>query len=1064
MPERLEIHSLGGLRILVDGSPVRGLASRKAEGLLVYLALQGGSPSRETLATLLWDDRSLSGSLSNLSVLLSSLRKDLGPFLRIDREAVSLEASSSWTCDALEFERQTELEAAVDNGLSSADADRLEQALEVYRGTFLEGFFLREARGFEEWAAVHRERLRLRAVESLRSLAALGLKTRQYRRGLRHVQRLLHLDLLSEGGYRAAMLLYARQGEMALALAQYQTCRNILQAELGVDPSFETTDLYYRLRSASQTRSRNLPAPPTGFVGRVDELARIDGNLADPQCRLVSLVGPGGVGKTRLAIEAASRLNAEFLDGACYVPLAGLETPEELAPALAEALHFTFQPDSEMKGQLLGYLRERETLLLLDGFEHLVEGAAFLGEVLAEAPRVKIIVTSRTHLRLLGEWVLPVEGLPYPEAAAFPLDSSYAAVDLFVQTALRAKSGFTLSDETLPWVLQICRRVDGHPLALEMAGAWLSTYSVREVAEEVERSLDFLAGAYRDLPERQRSLRAVFEHSWARLSEDEKAWVGSLSVFRGSFSREAALAIAQAGPGGLAALVDKSLLQRPSQDRYVVHELLRVYAAEKVAVTPAATADVQRRFRAYYADLLGRVAVDFAGRGQRQALVDLGQETENLRAAWQSAVQVRDLDALDRSTDGLFLFYIIRGLYQDGAGAFEIATRAVEEPEVSEDETRLHARLLVRAGAFHVELSHYERAKSLLQTGQALLVQPGREEELAFCLNRMGQLARKLGAYSEAKRLHDESLALGRTLDSDTTLANSHNGLGNAHYFLGEYQEARRHYRAARSLFETLGDQQGAGRCLLNLANVADRTGDFLAARDLYEQSLSLSQEVGDRWGVAAALNNLGNVALALEEDLEARRLYGESLAIKRELGNQEGIASSLDNLGRAAYRLNDLAEAKRLREAGLAIRRAIHDSWGIAYSLNGLGDVALAQGHAANAERAYREALETALSIKAPLLIEAVLVGWAELLWKQGERELPLEIIAGVLSRTTKDKLTRARAVRLRGEIAAIAAPDVVRRAELKVVGADPETLARELLNRQGPSAADSMRIEAAE
>lgn len=634
MPERLEIITLGGLRILVDGSPVRGLASRKAEALLVFLACQGGSPSRESLATLLWDDRPLSGSLANLSVLLSSLRKDLARYLQIDRKTVSLDPSSLWTCDAKEFERQAVLPAGADGDLPPPEADRIERALELYRGTFLEGFFVREARGFEEWGAVQRERLRMQAVEGHHALAAFGLSRRQYRRGLRHAQRLLSLDPLSEAGHRTAMLLYARQGEMALGLAQYQACRDLLQAELGVDPSFETTDLYYRLRTAAENRVHNLPTPPTPLVGRVEELEKLGAQLTDPECRVLTLVGPGGIGKTRLAMEAAARAEADFLHGVCFVALGAVDRPDQLIPSVAGALQMTFRSGSEMRDQLIGYLRDREMILVLDNLEHLVEAASFLGELLSAAPAVRLLVTSRMPVRMMGEKLVEVQGLPYSEAGDAAGKTS-AAEELFVQSAVRARSGFTLAEGDLAWVRRVCRRVDGLPLALEMAGAWTSAYGVREVAEEVERSLDFLGGAFRDLPERQRSLRAVFEHSWSRLSAAEQERYRRLSVFRGSFSLEAARAVADAGPGDLASLVDKSLLHRPRPDRFQAHEVLRVYATEKAAEDPDGGQAVMRRFRSYFAGQLQRTEGEASGRTQREALAALADDLENFRSAWR---------------------------------------------------------------------------------------------------------------------------------------------------------------------------------------------------------------------------------------------------------------------------------------------------------------------------------------------------------------------------------------------------------------------------------------------
>jgi len=1048
MPERLEIRTLGGLRILVDGSPVRGLASRKAEALLVFLACQGGAPSRESLATLLWDDRTSSGSLANLSVLLSSLRKDLAPYLRIDRETVSLDPGSPWTCDAGEFERQVTLSAADDVDLPQAEADRIERALELYRGPFLEGFFVRQARGFEEWSAVQRERFRMQAVEGHRSLAVFGLHHRQYRRGQQHVQSLLNLDPLSEAGHRTAMLLYARQGEMALGLAQYQTCRDLLQTELGVDPSFETTDLYYRLRTAAENRVRNLPAPPTALVGRGEELEKLGAQLIDPGCRLLTLVGPGGIGKTRLAIRAAARAEADFLHGVCFVTLGAVDRPDQLVPAVAGALQMTFRPGSEMRGQLIGYLRDRELLLVLDNLEHLAESASLLGELLAAAPAVRLMVTSRTPLRMLGERVLEVQGLPYSEAGDAAGKTS-AAEELFVQSAVRARSGFTLAEGDLAWVRKICRRVDGLPLALEMAGAWTSAYGVREVAEEVERSLDFLGGAYGDLPERQRSLRAVFEHSWSRLSAAEQERYRRLSVFRGGFSLEAARAVAEAGPADLASLVDKSLLHRPRPDRFQAHEVLRVYATEKAAEDPDGGPAVMRRFRSYFAGQLQRTEDQPTGRTQSEALADLAEDLENIRSAWRSACLEGDLEAVDRSLDGLFRLYMIRGLFQEGAEGFELAAQELERGGPQAATARRKGRLLARAAVFRGELSQYEAARTMIEASWSLQADLGDQDELVFLLNRRGILERKLGHFAEARSRHEDGLALARAQGSARRMADSYNTLATIDYYMGNFQAAREGYQAALDLFRQLGDEQQAGRCMINLANLADGSGDLDQAGHLYQESLTTAKAIGDRWGVAAAINNLGNVALAREEYREARRLYAESLAIKRELGHQEGIAASLDNLGRAAFGLNELAEAKRMRQASLSLRREIQDQWGMANSLSGLGEIAVVQGDYVEAEERLREALQLASEIGVPLLIESGVVGWAEKLLKQGEMQASLEMVAVVVRTPAKDKLTRARAVRVREGITAALPLAVVRAVERRAARRSMEGLVQSILKR---------------
>src|SRR3954453_18934738 len=379
---------------------------------------------------------------------------------------------------------------------------------------------------------------------------------------------------------------------------------------------------------------RTLPAPRTTFVGRADELASIEGMLDEPDCRLLTLVGPGGVGKTRLALEAAARRIDRYQHGVHFVPLVGVPAPDLLAPALAESLQF--QVDNAhsaipARDQLVDFLRERAALLVLDNFEHLLDARDLLTEVIEQAPQVELLTTSRERLQVQSEWVLDLEGLELGNGNGRARES--AAVCLFVDRARQVDSGYTPSDEERPHVERVCRLVNGMPLGIELAAAWASTLPCSEIADEIERNLGFLETTMHDVPQRHRSLRAAFDQSWRLLSEDERRVFAELAVFRGSFARDAAAAVAGAGLTELHELVSKSLVRRAELGRFELHELLRQYAAEQLAAEQAEFAEVRERHARFYAGILGARAEALVGERMMEARDELRVEVDNLRAA-----------------------------------------------------------------------------------------------------------------------------------------------------------------------------------------------------------------------------------------------------------------------------------------------------------------------------------------------------------------------------------------------------------------------------------------------
>ena len=370
------------------------------------------------------------------------------------------------------------------------------------------------------------------------------------------------------------------------------------------------------------TSPTNLPVLPTPLIGRQHEVDELSQLIRDPQCRLLTLVGPGGIGKTRLAIETASHLQHVFTDGVYFIPLAPVNTARLIVPVIADAIGFTFQGanPSDPKTQLFGYLREKQILLLADNLEHLLiePGIELLAELLANASQVKLLATSRESLGLQGEWIFEVQGLPIPESRASEENRQNTSVELFLQRARRAHVGFNATAEEYPAIIRICQLVNGMPLGIELAAAWVRTLSCDEIAKEIERGMDFLSVTTRDLPARHRSMRAVFDHSWKLLSEEEQAILLQLSVFRGGFQREAAEQVAGAKLSTLSTLVTKSLVQRSGDNRYDLHELIRQFAAEQLLNHSKENIATHARHCTYFLNQFARADARLRSSAQRE--------------------------------------------------------------------------------------------------------------------------------------------------------------------------------------------------------------------------------------------------------------------------------------------------------------------------------------------------------------------------------------------------------------------------------------------------------------
>jgi predicted ATPase/DNA-binding SARP family transcriptional activator len=672
---RLEIGLLGPPEIKIDGRPVRS-DRRKAVALLAYLAVTGQPQARDHLAGLLWPGYDQDSALAYLRRTLWELNQMLGKgFIEADRERAALAPSARvWLDTAV-------LEAALHERPLSVEA--LSGAASLYRDDFLAGFSVPDTAAFEEWQLAQAEHFRRRLAAVLESLVQ-ALAQAGAQAALPHARRWLSLDPLNEAAHRAIMRLLAGMGDRTGAIRQYEACVQALKQELGISPQPETTRLYEAIlhgangaeghpAPAADSAARppsHLPVAPTPFIGRRPEVEQVKALVQHPAQRLVTLVGPGGAGKTRLSIQAASELEGDFPDGVYFAPLATVQAPEAVLPALAKALDFSFYREEEsQRQQLLDYLCEKRLMLILDNFEHLTDASGLIVDILERATGVKLMVTSRVRLNVHGEQLYPVAGMRIPdpaeaeawqdpEAQARP----YSAVQLFIERARRVQPGFGLTRDNIRPVMDICRLVHGMPLGLELAAAWLELLPPAEVAAEIRRSLDFLATEQPNVPERQRSIRAVFDWSWKLLGDDERRVFQRLCVFVGTFSRAAAEHVAGASLRMLLGLANKSWLQQTAGGRFQLHELMRQYGLERLQADPAEWQLANDRHAEYFSDFVAAQFERLKGPEQREGLLAVDEEFDtNIKAAgdWLAAQQ-RWTFLVERLVPGVFDYIAIR--------------------------------------------------------------------------------------------------------------------------------------------------------------------------------------------------------------------------------------------------------------------------------------------------------------------------------------------------------------------------------------------------------------------
>lgn len=940
---------LGSFQVSVGDRPITNFPTDKIRALLAYLTMEADRPHRrDTLAALLWPERDDISARSNLRVSLHRLREtldDAAPAISDDlfgitRETVQVHGAAI-EVDVARFIALLEMCESHPHRLlhlCPSCLDHLDEAASLYSGELLEGLSIDDAPAFEQWELARREDLGRRMLALLYRLADAFEQLGEHNRALHFAHRQLVLDPYREEAHRQVIRLYAQQGQRSAALAHYASARRVLREELGVEPERATVDLAEAVRAgrlASSATGRldiharpllhHFPARFTPFFGRAEEIENLVDRLGGDRKngretgRLLTIIAPGGMGKTRLAIAAAEAVAEQpgYPEGIYFVSLARVASADSLPAAMAAVFNLNLGGAADPADQVAAFLRPARALLLLDNFEHLVEdGVDLLLRLLEDAPGLRLLVTSREALKVRGEERFILGGL-----------DETSGVALFAGAAARIQPGYKPGPDDNQAIRAIVRDVGGMPLAIELAATWVRLLDAPAISARIRADLDFLSTTLRDLPVRQRSIRAIFDYMWRTLSPPERTALAMLSVVRGPFRLNAAEAITGASPEVIALLLDQSLLRAAGGGRFELHELLRQYAAGKAG--PEELTQALDAHAAHYMALLVRHGEALNGPDSKAGLAALQRNIDNMRAAWERVVSTGGLDEISRAARPLENFYRFSGLIEEGAGAFAAAATVIaariDRGNLSADDGYPVIYGLWLDEALLHELRG-DGAAALDRLGRAFdgWSARGDRRQMAATLSDMGYVNVRHSRYDEANSLLDKSLALAREQEDDGLIAAALHNKANAAIWTGHFEIARPLFLECIERYKAAGERRWLLGAINDLAVAYTYHQDIENARSTMRQSLSLAESYGDQPAISQSVTNLGAISLDFGDLDDAEAYTRRAVAVSQDIGDRLMLCVSICNLGHIRLEQNEPAAARRLyRDSALLSREA---------------------------------------------------------------------------------------------------------------------------------------------
>jgi len=1010
----LEIAFLGSPVIKLDRKPIQ-TDRRKAIALLAYLAVTNKSQTRDHLAGMLWPDYENESAFAYLRRTLWELNQSLGKgWIETERNQITFDLRSDVGLDTQTFHELT--------SKRPAKIDDLEAAVALYRDDFMAGFSITDTAPFEQWQLQETEYFRRELGSALSQLVMAKTMNGDYESALPQAKRWLSLDNINEFAHRAIISLHSLMGDRAGAIHQYVVCQQILKEELGISPQVETTELYEAVLSGdikpTPSMSKISPSPelnkdvshlpvfPTRFIGRRTEIEKAKALIQNSEYHLITILGPGGVGKTRLSIQVVSDFANIFVDGVFFIPLSTVRSAKSVPSMIAKALGLSYNRGEENpKQQLIEFLSQKNLLLILDNFEHLLEASDFVAEIITTAPNVKLVVTSQVRLNLQGEHLFPVSGMNLPDQIEYstwknPADPAkqIGAVQLFLERARQVQPDFDISEENAPTIIEICQILDGMPLGIELAAAWIGLLQPDEIIKEITRSLDFLETDQTNIPKRQRSIRAVYESSWKLLSEGERKAFLRLCVFVGSFSKDAAQEVSGASLRTLLGLMNKSWLQQTTDGRFQLHELMRQYGEESLRKLENNWCEAKNRHADYFAKFVTKQSERMRSSDQLDGLRALAIEVDgNIKVAWDWLVsEQRWNDLIEFMILGLFQYSTIRwktaemiSWYREARIAIESSPNSYERLpfvifstlEIYEEESAeiKDANPIERLGIIWQMVKQFELAKDmgfwyLILTGLANARNLTNEESeiISAILNQLREnnklwqlgfglliLANWWGVYDMDEVKLVEAIKIFKEIGVIFEQGLSAELMGRHTYMQRyPYSEVIHHYEQARSFLQQLGGLTYHYFMLSHLADIYFQHGEGDKAFALFQEQ----QQEFERTGQIRLLEDSQNwealFAARYSTFERALVLRQNSLKLAQKYGSKSDIAWRKYELGDVYRIFGEPTKAMELYNQARPQFEKMNMTMGLGFDQRSRGDIALENGRFADALEYYRRYL----------------------------------------------------------------------------------------------------------